>query len=91
MLEDTIVFKNRVKTGKIICIIFRDREEDLYPNGRGREIIPASIICAEFMTEHNIRKEDVIYINQEGNELTLIYEEVAQVEDPRIIEEKNDG
>lgn len=72
-----MAFENRAKTGKILSQIFWNEEKDLYPEGRGKEIIPASRICAEFMTEHNIRKEDVIYINQEGTKLTLIYEEVA--------------
>lgn len=40
--------------------------------------------CAEFMTEHHILKENVIHINQEGDRLTLIYEEVVYLEDPRI-------
>ena len=79
-----MVIKNRVKTGKILSQIFWNEEKDLYPEGRGKEIIPASRICAEFMTEHNILKENVIYINQEGNRLTLIYEEVLRLEDPRI-------
>ena len=79
-----MVFKNRVKTGRILSQIFWNEEKDLYPEGRGKEIIPASRICAKFMTEHNIRKEDVVYINQEGTRLTLIYEETSQIEDPRI-------
>lgn len=92
-----MVIKNRVKTGKILSQIFWNEEKDLYPEGRGKEIIPASRICAEFMTEHNILKENVIYINQEGNRLTLIYEEVLRLEDPRItlyykkIKEEQDG
>lgn len=62
-----MVFKNRVKTGKILSQIFWDAEK-----------------CAEFMTEHHILKENVIHIHQEGDRLTLIYEEVVYLEDPRI-------
>lgn len=79
-----MIFKNRVKTGRILSQIFWNEEKDLYPKS-GKEIIPASRICAEFMTNNDIHKEDVIYINQEGNRLTLIYEETTMIEDPRFI------
>jgi len=78
-----MIFKNRVKTGRILSQIFWNEERDLYPK-TGKEIIPASRICAEFMTNNDIRKEDVIYINQVSNKLTLIYEETTLIEDPRV-------
>ena len=81
-------FKDRVKTGRILSQIFCNEVKDLYPEGKVKEIIPASRLCAEFMTEHNIRKEDVIYINQESNKITLIYEETKFIEDPRVMFEE---